>query len=476
MVEIKPQIINIAGDSGSGKSTIANFIRLYYGYENTTIISGDDLHKYDRKNSIWEKYTHLNPLTNDLQKGDDDLKKLKNCESIYRNPYNHTTGMFDNTIEIKPNKYIINEGLHSFYTDYSSNISDLNIWIDTDESNRIKFKLNRDINERGYTEEMVYQQIEQRETDANHIRDIQIKKADVIITMKYLHGFEITLNKKGYDYKLFEFIETMHKELQEFEWMNSSLGHRISIVQSKGGNISSKINEKLMIIKESGGKIKDIKYNKGYSVIDYNINFDDIVSDTDLDSKLLGLVKNTPYKKPSMETAFHTGFKKYVFHIHPIYLNCILSLENGKDIIDSIFLDDDFEYSYLDYYNPGFELSSKILNTPDLKEVIFLQNHGLIVTSDRYLRCIHLISRINTFTKEYIQKAVPNFKEFDFSWPQYKPIETFTFPDAVVIDDEETLAAHNYILWYANKLGKIKPISKDDVDYLLNLQSEKYRK
>jgi rhamnose utilization protein RhaD (predicted bifunctional aldolase and dehydrogenase) len=177
-----------------------------------------------------------------------------------------------------------------------------------------------------------------------------------------------------------------------------------------------------------------------------------------------------------METGFHTGFKKYVFHVHPIYLNCILSLENGKDFIDELFKMEDFKYTYLNYYNPGLELTNKILNTNDIEDVVFLENHGLIVSSENYYKCVHLISRINTFTKEYIRKNVNDFEEFTYIFDKESNKNIFTFPDAVIMDDYETIAAHNYILYYANQLGKIKQLSDDDVEYLKNLKSEKYRK
>jgi hypothetical protein len=98
------------------------------------------------------------------------------------------------------------------------------------------------------------------------------------------------------------------------------------------------------------------------------------------------------------------------------------------------------------------------------------------VSSDNYYRCIHLISRINSFTKEYIRKNVNDFVEFTYAFYKISDKDIFTFPDAVVIDDYETKAAHNYILYYANQLGKIKQLSDDDVEYLKNLKSEKYRK
>jgi uridine kinase/ribulose-5-phosphate 4-epimerase/fuculose-1-phosphate aldolase len=471
----KPFIISIAGDSASGKSTIANFIRIYYGYYNTTLISGDDLHKWERGDIMWNAITHLNPLANNLELGDLQLMSLKEGVKVLRKIYNHNTGKFDDAIWISPKKYIINEGLHSFYTKQSEELSDLKIYIDTDENLMTDFKIERDTLERGYTKEDVVETISNRKKDSEYIRKIQIEKADVIIRLSRLNGLDIEC-KSDVDYMLFDFIKKMNRELEEFAWMNVVLGNRISIVQSKGGNISSKIGDSL-IIKESGGKLKDVKYGKGYSIINCkDIDFKNIPTDDDLHDMLVASISNTPYKKPSMETGFHTGFKKYVFHVHPIYLNCILSLENGKDIIDELFKTEDFKYTYLNYYNPGLELTSKVLNTNDIEDVVFLENHGLIVSSENYYRCVHLISRINTFTKEYIKKNVNDFEEFTYTFSKISNKNIFTFPDAVVIDDEETISAHNYILYYANQLGKIKSLSNDDVEYLKNLKSEKYRK
>ena len=78
--------------------------------------------------------------------------------------------------------------------------------------------------------------------------------------------------------------------------------------------------------------------------------------------------------------------------------------------------------------------------------------------------------------QEYIRKNVNDFVEFTYAFYKISNKDIFTFPDAVVIDDYETNAAHNYILYYANRLGKIKQLSDDDVEYLKNLKSEKYRK
>ena len=81
-------LLGICGDSGAGKSTIANAIESIFQKENTTIIHGDDMHKWERGNENWNKLTHLNPKSNFLHNEISQLKAIKNGESIMRRHYN----------------------------------------------------------------------------------------------------------------------------------------------------------------------------------------------------------------------------------------------------------------------------------------------------------------------------------------------------------------------------------------------------
>jgi uridine kinase/ribulose-5-phosphate 4-epimerase/fuculose-1-phosphate aldolase len=473
MAEYKPYVISVAGDSGSGKSTISNFIQLYYGYENTTLISGDDLHRWERGDSNWEKLTHLNPDANNLKLGDLQLLSLKEGVKILRKKYNHKNGKFDELKTVYPNKYIINEGLHAFYTKNSEILSDLKIYIDIEEDFRIDLKIQRDTIERGYKKYDVFDLIEKRRKDSENIKSVQLKKADVIIKIK--RGYDIEIEcKKDVDYLLFDFIKKIHKELYQFEWINKTIGENLSLVQSKGGNISVKMFDKL-IIKESGGKIKDVNYNNGYSIFNYKkFDISKISNDTELHRSLIDAVKNSKYKKPSMEAGFHISFKKYVFHLHPIYLNCILCISNSKKIIKNIF-HNMFDYDFIEYYNPGYEITKTILEKESIKDIVFLQNHGIIVSSDEYHNAINLISIINKMAKDYIKNNVKDFEEF---YLQHKYIDVkkqFSWPDSVILNDDETQSANNYINYMGNQIGIIEELKEQNILYLKNMESEKYR-
>lgn len=180
---IKPQIIGIAGESGVGKSTIAEIVSLFFGKENTIILSTDDLHRWERSNINWNLFTHLNPDANNLDLGDLHIQDLSNNRPIYRSKYSHSTGYFEPPVKVGPKDIIIIEGLHAFYTDISKKIITLKIFIDTDEELRSHWKIIRDTEERGYKYNVVLETIYKRKSDAVKIRDSQLLFADVVITI-----------------------------------------------------------------------------------------------------------------------------------------------------------------------------------------------------------------------------------------------------------------------------------------------------
>ena len=61
-------IINIAGDSSSGKTTLSSYIQK--STNNSFVLECDRYHKWERGNINWDNYTHLNPQANYLSKMD----------------------------------------------------------------------------------------------------------------------------------------------------------------------------------------------------------------------------------------------------------------------------------------------------------------------------------------------------------------------------------------------------------------------
>ena len=111
----------------------------------------------------------------------DDVFDLKLGNNIFQVDYNHSKGKFTSRTQIESKDNVIVCGLHSLYL--SNDISDLKIYMDTQEDLRIFWKIKRDIIKRGYTKEKVYEQILNRKTDFETYILPQKQEADIIINI-----------------------------------------------------------------------------------------------------------------------------------------------------------------------------------------------------------------------------------------------------------------------------------------------------
>ena len=174
-------IIAIAGDSGSGKTTLLNELTTLFSNNNYLKLETDRYHKWERGNSNYLEFTHLNPKANNLDKMNTDVYNLKIGHEIYAVDYDHSTGKFTQEENIKSKNNIILCGLHTLYNNNMNNIIDLKIFMDTDRELIKKWKINRDVVERGYNLDKVLKQIEFREKDYEEYIKNQKENADIII-------------------------------------------------------------------------------------------------------------------------------------------------------------------------------------------------------------------------------------------------------------------------------------------------------
>jgi uridine kinase len=174
-------IIAIAGDSGSGKTTLLNEISELFDKDSFLKLETDRYHKWERGNENYLQYTHLNPKANNLEKMSKDVYNLKIGSEIYSIDYDHNTGKFTQEEKIESKNNVILCGLHTLYNKNVNEIIDLKIFMDTDRELIKKWKIKRDVEDRGYNIQKVLKQIEIREKDYEEYIKNQKDNADIII-------------------------------------------------------------------------------------------------------------------------------------------------------------------------------------------------------------------------------------------------------------------------------------------------------
>lgn len=153
-------VIGIAGGTGSGKSTMIRKIKEEFSDE-ITIISHDFYYKQHDNIPFEERkqlnYDHPNAFDTDLMIS--HINSLKNWEAIKRPVYDFTIhNRVDETVEVKPAKVVIVEGILIFENKELLDLFDIKVFIDTDADVRIIRRILRDVRERGRTLDSVVSQ------------------------------------------------------------------------------------------------------------------------------------------------------------------------------------------------------------------------------------------------------------------------------------------------------------------------------
>jgi uridine kinase len=175
----KCNVFAICGDSGSGKSTLSKLLKNCFS--DSFSLECDRYHKWERGDSNWSGVTHLNPKANYIEKMTEDVFNLKIGKDIFQVDYDHETGRFTEEQLINPSNNLIVCGLHTIYNKDSNSLYDIKIYMDPQEELKQKWKIKRDVSERGYSVEKVLESIKKRDKDfIEHILP-QKDNADVIV-------------------------------------------------------------------------------------------------------------------------------------------------------------------------------------------------------------------------------------------------------------------------------------------------------
>ena len=177
--------IGVSGDSGSGKTTFTRGVRSIFGDDLVSTITLDDYHRYDREERKSLGITALNPVANRIDRLEADLALLKQGMTIEKPVYNHDTGKFDRPVPFSPQKILILEGLHTFFTPALRDNLDFMLFVDPGQEVKYDWKQKRDVASRGYSAAEVKRHIEERKPDYERYIAPQKEYADAIVGIDY---------------------------------------------------------------------------------------------------------------------------------------------------------------------------------------------------------------------------------------------------------------------------------------------------
>lgn len=153
-------IIGIAGGTGSGKTTLTRRLQDAFG-DDVSVVYHDNYYKkhvglsYEQRAAL--NYDH--PDSFDTALLVDDLRRLAAGEAIRCPVYDYTIhNRSEETVEVRPTKVVIVEGILIFENKALRNLMDVKIFVDTDADVRILRRILRDVQERGRSIESVVEQ------------------------------------------------------------------------------------------------------------------------------------------------------------------------------------------------------------------------------------------------------------------------------------------------------------------------------
>lgn len=336
----------------------------------------------------------------------------------------------------------------------------------------------------------------------------------------------------------------MNKQsIQDLITISHYAAGNIGYIQGGGGNTSVKLDETHMAVKASGCKLSQMAELEGYVVVDYKkikdyfATADEQAAEFDSRSGEVLQESIVPQEglkplRPSVEAGFHSVLKRVVIHSHSVYANILCCSETGKELASKIF--GELTYLWLPYIDPGARLTmmiaQEIKKLGVVPEIIFMENHGVIVSADDAQKAIDLHEDVNNKIRTYfnikqsfpsvllmpisenlVRSASPYVKEYfevhhqDFMFIR----EMVLYPDQLVYlnnsiykkdgsasdiyfeggnlffstslkqaeVNEETLVAYLYVINTIIEKGlKLVSMTREQQAFILGWESEAYRK
>ena len=143
-------IVGIAGGSASGKTTVVNKVKEFFG-DHITVIGHDNYYKA-HDDMTYEERSRLNydhPNAFDTERMIEDVRKLKNGETVEIPVYDYGVhNRSDRTITVTPQRVVVLEGILLLYDAELRDLMDAKVFVDAPADERLVRRIKRDMAER----------------------------------------------------------------------------------------------------------------------------------------------------------------------------------------------------------------------------------------------------------------------------------------------------------------------------------------
>jgi phosphoribulokinase len=177
----RPIMIAVGGDSGTGKTTLCRGLDKIFGAERIETICLDDYHALDREQRNLVGLTALDPRANNFAAMEEDMWALREGRTVNKPVYDHSDGKIKGPVMLAPKEIVVVQGLFPLYTRALRGLFDVTVWLDPETELKVAWKIQRDMTQRGYTEDQVRAEIEKRQPDIRAHIAPQAKHADLTV-------------------------------------------------------------------------------------------------------------------------------------------------------------------------------------------------------------------------------------------------------------------------------------------------------
>lgn len=212
------------------------------------------------------------------------------------------------------------------------------------------------------------------------------------------------------------------KYLSDLIMLSQYAGMREDLTQAGGGNSSVKLDDETMLIKASGYQLSEISEQQGIAKVNYS-KIKLFMQEADLDNTEEDegnrVVRDAMLNKdrPSIEVYLHALSDTVTLHTHPLAVNILATREGGMKELSVLFP----EAVFVCYATPGIKLASTyykacVKGKKEKPQLVFLQNHGLIVSAPSAQLVIAETERVVSTIEKYTGVSFEQYRQSTMLW------------------------------------------------------------